>query len=178
VAANRSTREPRQESWPAKLASAYESLGGAGRLAALGALICAASPLLPWYRAPFSPDLVRTGFGTFGFAAAALLITVGAALVFLFEVGRGRHPALPWRDGTLLTGAGAWAVLIVGYLMLDRPNSRLAGFESDYRIAWGLFVALGGAVLLVVAGLRLRREEMARERRERVYPRDRGEGED
>jgi hypothetical protein len=167
VAANRSTRE----SWPAKCAAAYGSLRRSGRLAALGAIICAASLLFPWYRAPFSPDLVRTGLGTFGFAAAALLMTVGAALALLFELGRGRRPPLPLRDGTLLAGAGVWALLIVGYLMLDRPNSTLAGFEEDYSLAYGIFIALGGALLLTVAGLRMRREEIASEERRESPPR-------
>jgi hypothetical protein len=163
VAGNRSSRE----TWPAKVGAAYQSLGRPGRLAALGAIICAASLLVPWYRAPFSPDLVRTGLGSFGFGAAALLTTLAAALVLLFELGRGRRPLLPFRDGTLLTGAGVWATLIVGYLMLDRPNSTLAGFESDYRLAYGIFIALGGALLLTVAGLQVRREEIAEEERRR-----------
>ena len=159
MAASRST----EESWPAKLGSAYGSLGGSGRLAALGAIVCAASTLFPWYRAPFSPDLVRTGVGTFGFAQGALLITVGSALILLFELGRGRRPPLPFHDGTLLAAAGIWATLIVGYLMLDRPNSRLAGFDTDYSLAYGAFIALGGAVVLALAGLRLRREEVLRD---------------
>jgi hypothetical protein len=161
VAANHSTRE----SWPAQVGTAYQALGRSGRMAALGAIICAASLLFPWYRAPFSPDLVRTGLGTFGFAALALLITVGAALALLFELGRGRRPALPLRDGTLIAGAGVWALLIVGYLMLDRPNSTLAGFEEDYSLAYGIFITLGGALLLTVSGLRMRREERSREAR-------------
>jgi hypothetical protein len=159
-----------EESWPAKAAAAYGSLGRSGRLATLGALICAGSLLFPWYRAPFSPDLVRTGLGSFGFATAALLITLTAALVLLFELGRGRRPPLPLRDGTLLAAAGAWAALIVGFMMLDRPNSTLAGFEDDYSLAYGIFIALGGAVLLTAAGLRMRREEIAREARPPVTP--------
>jgi hypothetical protein len=153
----------RPESWPAKVGASYQALGPSGRLAVLGAIICAGSLLFPWYRAPFSPDLVRTGLNTFGFAAAALLITVGAALALLFELGRGRRPPLPLRDGTLITGAGIWALLITGYLMLDRPNSTLAGFEQDYSLAYGVFITLGGALLLTVAGLRMRREEITRD---------------
>ena len=37
--------------------------------------------LLPWYGIPFSRGLSVTGLDSFGFADAALLITVGAAVV-------------------------------------------------------------------------------------------------
>ncbi len=141
---------------------AIGALAAAERLAGLGALICAAATVLPWYTAPIG-GLVRTGLGTFGFAMAAQLITVGAALALLLEVGRGRRPPMPLHEGTLLAAAGFWAGAIVTYSMFDRPQFELAGFNQDYALAYGIFVALGGAAVLAIAGLRIRRTELARE---------------
>jgi hypothetical protein len=141
------------------------TLSAAERVAALGALICAAATVLPWYKAPLG-GLVQTGLGRFGFAMAAQLITVGAALVLLVEVSRGRRPPMPLHEGTLLAGAGIWAGAIVAYSMLDRPQFELAGFNQDYSLAYGIFVSLAGAALLTVAGLRIRRKELVREHRD------------
>jgi hypothetical protein len=136
-----------------------ENLSGSERLAALGALVCAGSLVLPWYRVTLAEGLVKTGLGAFGFAQAALLLTVGSALILLWEVGRGHRPPLPLRVGTLLALAGIWCVLIVVYLMFDRPHLTVTGFRSGYSLAYGIFVAGGGGVAMIVAGLRDRRTE-------------------
>jgi hypothetical protein len=159
VAASRSEGAARR-SW----SEAFRALSAAERLAAIGAMVCAGSLVLPWYSAPVE-DLVKTGLGAFDLAEAALLITAGAALVLLLEVGRGRRPPLPLHEGTLLAVAGTWAALIVVFLMIDRPDLRLGGFRESYDLGYGAFVGLGGAVLLIVAGIRVRRVEVARERR-------------
>lgn len=136
------------------------------RLAGLGALICAAATLLPWYRAPVD-NLGKTAWGAFGFTLLALLITIGAALALLMRVERGRRPPLPLHEGTLLATAGIWAGLIIVLAMFDRPQFELGGFDQDYSLAYGVFVALGGAAVLTIAGLRIRRIELAREGRRR-----------
>jgi hypothetical protein len=69
--------------------------------------------------------------------------------------------------GPLLTAAGFWAGGIVVYLMFDRPQFELAGFNQNYELAYGIFVALGGAALMAMAGLRIRHVERLRERRKR-----------
>ena len=146
-------------------------MGTMERMAAAGALLCAAATILPWYRAPVG-GLVKTGLGSFGFVMAAQLITVGATFFLLLAVGRGRRPPRPFDEGTLLALAGIWAAAMVVYLMFDRPQFQLAGFDTDYRLAYGIFIALGGAGLLGVMGLRIRSaERVARERtaRERTY---------
>lgn len=134
------------------------------RLGGLGILICGGATLLPWYRAPVD-DLGKTAWGSFGFALLALLITLGAALSLLLTVGRGRRPPRPMHVGTLLATAGIWAGAIIVFMIFDRPQFNLAGFEQEYKPAHGVFVALGGAVLLIVAGLRIRRTELRHERR-------------
>jgi hypothetical protein len=166
VDASRSDPDRQEGNRPPSWWEAMSALGPSERLAALGALICVVATVLPWYRAPID-NLVKTGLGVFGFAEAALLIIGGAALALLLEVGRGRRPPLPLHEGTLLAAAGGWAGMIVLYLMFDRPEFQLAGFSQDYSLAYGIFVALGGAVLLAVAGLRIRRTEMVAERARR-----------
>jgi hypothetical protein len=159
-----SPSEPPQssdESQPPSWWHAVAVLGRAERLAGLGALIILASTPLSWYRAPIG-GLVKTGWGNFGFAEAALLLTAGSALALLVQVGRGRRPPMPLHEGTLLAAAGIWSGLIVIYLMFDRPQFELAGFNQDYKLAWGIFVALGGALVLTIAGLRIRRLELKR----------------
>ena len=75
---------------------------------------------------------MKTGLGSFGFVMAAQLLAVGAALYLLIQNGRGRRPPLPLREGTLLALAGFWAAAMVVYLMFDRPQFQLAGFDTDY----------------------------------------------
>jgi hypothetical protein len=135
----------------------------AERLAALGILVCFAATLLPWYRAPVD-DLGKTAWGDFGFVLAALLLTLVAAAALLMRVGRGHRPPLPLHEGTLLAVAGVWAGVIIVFAMFDRPEFSLGGFNREYSLGYGVFVALGGAALLVVAGGRIRRVEMTRER--------------
>jgi hypothetical protein len=134
------------------------------RLAALALLVSIGGFALPWYRADFPQSYSQTGVEAFGFAAAALLITVSAALLLIVQSGRGRHPPLPLHEGTLLAVAGIWSALIVGFLMLDRPPLDLGGFTTDYGLGFGLFVELGAAAVLAVAGMRLRRLELRRPR--------------
>ena len=124
---------PRPDAEPPGWLQALAVLQPSERLAGLGALICAGATLLPWYRAPVE-DLGKTPWGAFGFALLALLITVGAALVLLMRVGRGRRPPLPLHEGTLLAAAGIWAGLVIVFMMFDRPEFNLAGFEQEYRL--------------------------------------------
>jgi hypothetical protein len=139
------------------------SRDGFEQLAALGALICLASLPMPWYRVPFSDRFRQSGFGSFGFAEAALIITLAGALLMLVQVGRDKRPPLPLHEGTLLAVAGAWSALIVGVMMLDRPQAFIGGLPTDYEFAYGIFVALGGAVLLGFSGFGVRRRELRRE---------------
>src|SRR5918996_4067096 len=122
-----SDRPPVRGAEPPGWLQALAALSPAERLAGLGALLCAAATLLPWYRAPVA-DLGKTPWGALGFALRALLLTVGAALVLLVQVGRGRRPPLPLHEGTLLAAAGVWSAVIIGFLMLDRPSTTIVDF--------------------------------------------------
>jgi hypothetical protein len=140
----------------------FRSLHRSARLATLGALAIPVSLLLPWYGVEFSGGLSKTGLDSFGFGQTALLITVGAVLYLIARCAGGYRLPRPLHEGSLIAAGGVWSAILVGYLMLDRP-SVLEG--SDIRLRYGIFVALGGAVAMFAGGARLRREELAAERR-------------
>jgi hypothetical protein len=133
----------------------------AERLCVLGALVVAASLVMPWYDFAFS-RVSQTGLEGFGFAHAALLITVGAAVGLILGLSRGYVLPRPFAEGVLIAVAGAWASALIVYLMLDRPE-QLAG-STEIGLGLGAFVALGGTLAVVLGGLRLRRETLARRR--------------
>jgi hypothetical protein len=143
----------------------FGSLQPAARLAALGALAVPGSMLFPWYGIQFGPGLSQTGFDSFGIGQLALLLTVAAALYLIARCASGYELPRPLREGSLLAVAGGWSAILVGYLMLDRPDS--ISVYTDIHLRYGIFVALGGSLALLLGGLRLRRDEIVAERRQR-----------
>jgi len=157
VAASRST-----SSLPRQLLRDLRGLGGNERIAVIGAAIMVGSLLLPWYQSPISNDLVQTGFGAFGWAEAALIL-IAAAITFLaLQGGGGYVPPRPLREWALFVLAGCWAALIVLYRIADRPRFTLAGHDEPYDLHYAIFVALAGAAIIVIAGLRMRPREKAK----------------
>ena len=142
---------------------ALRGVTGLERLALLATFVCAAGLALPWYRIPFASDFVRSGLHEFGWAHLALLITLASAAFIVHRVGTGRRPPLPLHEGTLLAVAGGWSAVICGYLMFDRPTGRILTLPAEFGLAWGSFVCLGGAVVLMLTGLRIRAKEISRE---------------
>jgi hypothetical protein len=124
------------------------------------------SLLFPWYGIEFSSGLSQTGLDAFGLGQLALLLTVGAALFLIVRCAGGYELPRPLRQGTLLAVAGVWAAVLVGYLMLDKPDE-ISG-RTGIHLRYGIFVALGGALALALGGLRLRRDEIVAERRRRT----------
>ena len=135
----------------------------AEELAVAGGSISLASLLLPWYRIPEANRFEKSGLGSFDFGEAALVLTVVSALALVIGAWRGHRPPLPMHEGTLVAVAGAWSALLVAYLMIDRPQETIFDFPTDYGLRYGIFVALAGALILAVAGLRVRRLELTRE---------------
>jgi hypothetical protein len=146
--------------------SVLHSLRPPARLAAVGALAVAGSLLFPWYGIEFSSGLSQTGLDAFGLGQLALLLTVGAAVFLILRCAGGYELPRPLREGTLLAVAGVWAAVLVGYLMLDKPDE--ISNRTGIHLRYGIFVALGGALAMVVGGLRLRRDEIVAERRRRT----------
>jgi hypothetical protein len=159
VAASRSTD---RRSIPRKLIGDLRGLGGNERIAVIGAAVMVGSLLLPWYESPISNDLVRTGIGAFGWAEGALVLIAGATTFLALQGGGGYVPPRPLREWALFAVAGCWAALIVLYRIADRPRFTLAGHDEPYDLHYAIFVALAGAVIIVIAGLRMRPRERAK----------------
>ena len=143
----------------------FRSLPAPARLAAVGALTVPVSMLLPWYGIQFGPGLSQTGLDSFGLGELALLLTVGAAVFLIVRCAGAYELPRPLHEGSLLAVAGAWSAVLVGYLMLDKPDD-ISGF-TDIHLRYGIFVTLGASLALFVGGLRLRRDEVRAERRDR-----------
>lgn len=159
MAASRSTE---RGSIPHKLLTDLRGLGGNERIAVIGAAVMVGSLALPWYESPISNDLVLTGIGAFGWAEAALLLIAAATTFLALQGGGGYVPPRPLREWALFVVAGCWAALIVLYRIADRPRFTLAGHDEPYDLHYAIFVALAGAVIIVVAGLRMRPSERAK----------------
>ena len=54
---------------------------------------------------------------------------------------------------------GLWAALLTAYLMIDRPDE--LGDVGSVDLRFGIFVALGGCVTIIVGGMRMRAERIA-----------------
>jgi hypothetical protein len=135
-------------------AALYERLHPSQRLAALGAVAIPASLAFPWYAIPVS-NLSQTGGSAFGWAHAALMLTAGTVLLLLWRAARGYRLPRPLTVGGLLALAGAWATLLVIYLMIERPDE-IAGY-GRISLRFGIFIALAGSIAVLAGGLRARR---------------------
>jgi hypothetical protein len=131
------------------------------QLALLGLAVIVGSLALPWFGVPLE-ELVQTGFGGFGWAEGALVLTATATLLLLARVADGWVPPRPLREWGLLVVAGAWAMAIVVFRMIYRPSFDLdlIDVHQSYDLRYGIFVALAGGLLVVIAGLRVRHREL------------------
>jgi len=161
VAARRWTKPARD--LPATLSRELRGLRGSERLAVIGVAVIAGSLLLPWYGVPVAGDLVQTGLGAFTWAEGALMLVAAATLFLALQVGGGYVPPRPLREWALLIAAGLWAAAIVVYRMVERPDLDFevvsVRVQQEYDLRYGIFIALGGCLLIVMAGLRSRRTE-------------------
>ena len=126
------------------------------RLAVAGVAVILGSLPLPWWRSPEDRSLVVTGFGHFSFVELALVLTAVTVLLLVLRIGAGHVPPRPLREWGLLVAGGGWAAVIVAYRMFDRPEFTLGDADEPYDLGYGIMLALAGAALIVVAGLRLR----------------------
>lgn len=132
-------------------------LRGPERIGALALIVITGSLMLPWYGLTSETELVVTGWGAFSWAEAALMAVVVATAVLLAKVGAGYVPPRPLSTGALMLAAGIWAALIIAYRLVDGPELDLGRASETYTPRQGIVIALGGAVMLAVAGVRARR---------------------
>jgi hypothetical protein len=140
-----------------QLRAALRRLDPEQRLAAIAAFGLGASIFLPWWRDPVF-EVTFVGVRRLTFLEVALALIAVGVLVMLFRRAEGRTFHLPLSDGTLIAAAGAWATFLVVYRMIDGPTRTVGTVTRDYELRWGALIALAGAVLLAVAGVRERRK--------------------
>jgi hypothetical protein len=147
-----------------RLRAAWGALAPEQRLVAYAALALLFTMFLPWYSTSFAAKVtvagrVATGhdrqsaIGAFSWVEAAVLLVALGVLTLLFARGERRAFHLPGGDGTVITGAGVWASLLIIWRFFDKPD---LGNGVSVGLEWGIFVALIAAVALALAGNRLR----------------------
>lgn len=123
-------------------------------------MVVAASLFLPWYGVTLAGGLVKTAIGTFGMIEAALVLTLAAAAYLIVICSGGYHLPRPLNEGALLIAAGVWSAILIAYRIFARPDFELPGV-GHVGLRYGIFVALAGAALIVLGGVRKRREELS-----------------
>jgi hypothetical protein len=160
-------RPPRQGPvLPVRLFRTLLSMPRDQRLAVYGALGLFVSLFLPWYEETRSFAInvkgkaqgatvhqTHTAISVFTFVEAAELLTAGAVLFLLFARAEGRAFHLPGGDGTIVTAAGGWALLLVIWRFFDKPDF---GANSTAGLHWGILGPLAAASVLLLAGQRIR----------------------
>jgi hypothetical protein len=147
-----------------RLRAAYRALAPEQRLCGVAALGLVFTMFLPWYATTFTTRVrVRGGsglahdnqsaIGAFSWVEAAVLLVALGVLALLFARGERRAFHLPGGDGTVVTAAGAWAVLLIIWRFFDKPE---LGQGVSVGLQWGIFAALAAATALALAGNRLR----------------------
>ncbi len=110
----------------ADLIRTFRLLNAEQRTAAVGAVLLAVST-----------------FGPFSFVEAAELLIAFGVLALLRARALGKRFHLPFGDGPVIAGAGAWAAALIVVRLFDRPLGQN-------------LLALVCAAILVLAGLRMR----------------------
>jgi hypothetical protein len=153
-----------------KLARILGSLDANQRLAGIAAIAMVSSLALPWFSqtgieriqpATFPPTAPTTravsvslsGFESFKWIEAALLLIACAVLVMLAARGEGKAFHLPGGDGVTIAAAGAWCLFLLFWrTVINKPEH--SGLNTG--VEWGLLVAFGSAAALLLAGVRIR----------------------
>ena len=108
----------------ADLVRTFRLLNAEQRTAAVGAVLLAVST-----------------FGPFSFVEVAELLIAFGVLALLRARALGKRFHLPFGDGTVIAGAGAWAAVLIVVRLFDRPLGQN-------------LLALACAAILILAGLR------------------------
>lgn len=141
----------------------WRSLHRDQRLAGGAAIALFVSMLLPWYRVTTiggsraGEQSTLSALAKFDFTEAAILIVACAVIALIVGRGEGGTFSLPGRDGTFVFAGGVWCCLLMFFRVVSEPDTETA----TYGIAWGFFVAFVAALLMAVAGWRMRQDQPA-----------------
>jgi hypothetical protein len=131
------------------------------RNAGIAAAVLALTLFLPWYTQSYVPEGSRefvkrnvSAFGVFTFVEAAVLLVAAAVLFLIWARAERKGFHLPGGDGTAISVAGGWALLLLVWRLFDKPDS--GDPSTDYGLQWGIFAALAAAGALLAMGLRVR----------------------
>ena len=148
-----------------RLVRAHRALPHERRLAAYAAVGLFVALFLPWYQEtivsvgtkPEAASTSLTGWGAFSFVEAAVLLVAAGVLTLLFQRAEGRAFHMPGGDGSVITAAGLWTCVLIVWRIFDKQGVAIHGPGTSVSgIEWGIFVALGVAILLTYAGSRIR----------------------
>ena len=143
----------------ATAARTLRSLPPESRMTGGAAAALVVSLLLPWYQVSFfargrAVSDSRSALQVFTWVEAAILL-VALAVLFLVWARAQRHAFhLPGGDGAVVSGAGAWALVLIIWRLFDKPGVNEPA--ATVGIQWGIFFALLAAAALVAAGARVR----------------------
>jgi hypothetical protein len=131
------------------------------RNAGIAAAALALTLFLPWYTQSYVPEGSRefvkrnvSAFGVFSFVEAAVLLVAAAVLFLIWARSEKKGFHLPGGDGTAISLAGGWALLLLVWRLFDKPDA--PNPSEDYGLQWGIFAALLAAGALLAMGLRVR----------------------
>jgi hypothetical protein len=129
------------------------------RQAGAAAAALAVTIVLPWYQKSFiaGGEAITDSLSAlqvFSFVEAAVLLVAGGVLYLVWARGQAKGFHLPGGDGTVIMGAGGWAVVLLVWRMFDKPD--IQDRAATVGIQWGMFVALLAAGALTAAGARVR----------------------
>ena len=165
-ASNATSAAQRVASGTGRLIRAFRQLPHERRLAVYASLGLFLTMFLPWYQRQFFTVVsgkatpasdTQTAWGAFSFVEAGVLLVAAGVLTLLFQRAEGRAFHLPGGDGGVITVAGFWTCILIVWRIFDKQGGQAAGQNvTSYGIEWGIFVALGVAILLTYAGTRIR----------------------
>jgi hypothetical protein len=131
------------------------------RNAGIAAAVLALTLFLPWYTQSYVPEGSRefvkrnvSAFGVFSFVEAAVLLVAAAVLFLIWARSERKGFHLPGGDGTAISLAGGWALLLLVWRLFDKPDA--PNPSEDYGLQWGIAFALAAAGALLAMGLRVR----------------------
>jgi hypothetical protein len=136
------------------------------RNAGIAAACLVASMILPWYVKNYVAIVGKqaqalhanlSAFGVFTWVEAAILLVALGVLALIWARADRRAFHLPGGDGTVIFGAGCWAVLLLVWRLFDKPGS--SDPRVSYGLQWGFVGAFVAAGALAAAGARVRNRD-------------------